>query len=599
MVQSDVGLFVPKSAWTRACDRVTTHQLHNTTDIQSTHLTNNTPKPTKPPKGYRAKSKPIYAQEEPTFAKLPYPVPFKTANQHHHNPTHTSSGGGASFDTQLPVNVGGQAAFDFISSYDAPASGVIDNSLNAAAFAGSSPSGGSFDFNTIPKGAPESAVETLREILNKNIPYSETVLDQDKYNKQVINVEYSNQGLATEDHHGQIHDTNSHQHATYGAPPLTTSSSSSSFASSTGFGDFHLNDQNNFNVQNTFGHHHQQDQQLHNANNYQAGADSNPVQQYEIPPDPRTYVPAFKPLGKAPLPAPYGRYGAPGGYALAPAQLVYQTHTVQTAYGHPVKLYRPAGTNNLNSHGGLGSAGGFGQGAAVAPPASLLPPTQYKGNQYLPPLSPSLPQAYGPPPPPGGPYNRRTYLGNNRRHFIHNKMHGKRSNWYRANAIAPRNSFGGPVALVKGPMIQSPPIAPTPTSIPMPAEVISTTKLQPIVVAEEGDEEVEQQQQPQQKVEEHVGQTEREQDTRGLDIEVQKSIGFELDGEGNPKEALPNFSPSAESASAKIRRNSVDGDFDLRQVEPRTPLATGPIYSRPYSQRRQQTPRKLYTFHRY
>lgn len=505
-------------------------------------------------KGYRSSpSNHISVPEEISYAKLPYPVPFKTTNPHQAQTTSHS----VSLDSQLPVNVGGQAAFDFISSYDVPASGLAGNPLNAAAFAGSAPSGGhSFNADNVPKGTPSSAVETLREILNKNIPYTDPLLINQG---PAIDVEYSDQGL------GQYpqHDTN--QHSAYGAPPLSTSSSSSSSASSSysesfpnGFGDFQLTNDNN--VPNTHGHHEQEqaphEQHHTNHNHYQAGADSNPVQQYEIPPDPKSYVPAFKPLTKAPLPY-YGRYGAaPGSYALPPVQAVYQTHSVHTAYGPPAKFYRPAGTNNNNIHGG----GRFGHGNGLGPVAA-----PFKGNMYLPPQNPH--KTYGPP----GPINRRSHLGinSNNRKFL--KMHGKRSNGLvvrtSGNVNAPRNSGG-----VGGPRPVNLPVVP-----------VAPINSQPIVVAD--------QQRP-----EHEYQSQRLQDSLGVDIEVQKSIGYELEENGKPKEAAPE----ATSKSSTNRRNSESGDSDLvDQVSPSSSnvAATGPIYSRPYSRRR-QTP-KMYTFHRY
>lgn len=587
-------------------------------------------------------------------------MPFKTAgneqqHSHHHYNQHQghSSGSGAaaagsiSLDSQLPVNVGGQAAYDFISSYDAPASGLLDNSLNAAAFAGSSPSKGvaqSFNFDNIQKGAPASAVETLREILNKNIPYTDQALHQaTPHDTKAIDVQYSDQGLGgnqlqQEYQHQEQHDTNQEQQFTeYGAPPLSISSSSSSSGFSDsfptgGFGDFPSSSVNDQHLQqNTFGgggglndqpqhfqlpttHQQLPHQTQNNYNNYQTGADSNPVQQYEIPPDPNTYVPAFKPLSKAPALPYYGRYGAPvavaPAYAVAPVQAVYQTHSVATAYGPPAKYYRPAGTNNNNNfnnhhhHPGGAGPSSFGNGLGpIGGPSGGGP--SYKGNMYLPPLGPSKPhQTYGFPP--GGP-NRRTHFEpfNGRRHFI-NKMHGKRSNGFppmmmmqklkggsrgNVNINARRNGGGGPPSAVAGPPMKLMPVnapqnqeapkveitSPAPSASPSPS-----INHQPIVVAD--------QQQP-----EH--ESNRLQDTLGVDIEVHKSIGFELDGQGNAKLELPDVSPVVKQ-STLVRRNSVDGDNDLEQGHVSSSLATGPIYSRPYSSSRQQTP-KMYSFHRY
>ena len=467
-------------------------------------------------------------------------MPFKTPSEatlNHHPQEQTTP-------LKTPQTVGGQAAYDFISSYEVPASGLP--------FAASGPS-----FN-IAKDAPSSAVETLREILNKNIPYTD--------HQNAIDVQYSDQSLD----HNNIHqqqpthfDTNQEQYPAteYGAPSLSPHSTSSLSSSFGGFGD-ELSSHGTPQQQNApsapgltleVPHSHSNKNQF---NNFHSGADSNPVQQYEIPPDPHTYVPAFKPLSKAPL-LPYPvtpvRYGAP-------LQPLYHSHSVHTAYGAPavpVNVYRRPGTNpNNNHHGGVGggaSDSSFG-GPSGAP---------YKGNMYLPPLGPPPSQAYGPP---AGNYNRRTF-NNPPRHLV--KLHGKRANWffggpgkfYRGNGavVASRNAgtFGH---------VPSSPILPTNT---VPVTTPSALLKEPIVVAD------------QQLA--HVVQSDRQKDDFGVDIEVQQSIGYELDAQGNAKKMTQDSPALGQTASRR-------SDNALRPVD-------GPIYSRPYSRQR-QTP-KLYTFHRY
>lgn len=241
------------------------------------------------------------------------------------------------------------------------------------------------------------------------------------------------------------------------------------------------------------------------------------------------------------------RYGAPPLAVPAvglPVQSVYQAHSIHTAYGPPPpKYFRPAGTNNGGGHGGLGPVGG-GSGHGYKYNVPNRP-----GNAYLPVL-----------PPKSGPYNRRTVFGNI------NKMHGKRSSVGFTSTMAKNRAhaaFNGEG--LPGPVRLNP--APQPSSFNG-----------AIVVADK---------QP-----EHEQQVQRLQDSLGPDIEVQKSISIELDGKGNPKES---FVESPSSYSGPIRRNSfVEGELT---PPPALPLATGPIYSRPYSKRR-LTPKK-YTFHRF
>lgn len=527
----------------RACDRMWPQTITTDIDIRTQiksppqKLTNHHEHTV----GYHAStSNHISGSEDLSFAKLPYPVPFKSATEQH-PPQQQHNSGHTSLDSQSPVNVGGQAAYDFISSYEAPAS--HDNSLSASTvFSGSAPNSagaGHFGGGGADKGPSSSAVETLREILNKNIPYSDANLLNTPHNKP-IEVEFSDQTQHHQfEHPQQQHDTTFPTHNDY-LPP-------------SGYGELPLN--NNDDHKNHYQEqvHHpsaalelpHQTENHHQHNNYQqSGADSNPVQQYEIPPDPRTYVPAFRPLSKAVGP-PFMRYGAPP-IAVLPVQSVYQAHSIHTAYGPPSpKYFRPAaGTNNGGGHGGLGPVGG-GSGYKYNVP-------NRPGNAYLPVLPPSHQT---------GPYNRRTVFGNI------NKMHGKRSSvgfmgTQKNRAHAAFNGGGGglpgPARLAPPPQLSSVPGA--------------------IVVAD---------QQP-----EHEHQLQRLQDSLGVDIEVQKSISIELDGKGNPKQSSVVESPS--SISGPIRRSSLaEGEL----TPPSLPLATGPNYSRPYSKRR-LTPKK-YTFHRF
>lgn len=536
--------------------------------------------------------------EDVSFAKLPYPVPFKTATEQHphqqQNYDHHGTGA-ISLDSQLPVNVGGQAAFDFISSYDVPASGVIDNSLNSGAGAGAFDH--QFDFSK--SGAPASAVEALREILNRNIPYTDQELLKHQDSK-AIDVQYSDQGGQGLQ---QPHDANTHFN--YDA----TSSSSSSSSVPSFLGNFpplnyHAHNSNfqggNFNEPQP-----QQQQQTHtetshtniNINN------SNPpvIQQYEIPPDPHTYVPAFKPLS-----ASVGHYGPPaapaaivippgGGYGM-PVRSVYQAHSIHTAYGPPGRYFRPPGTNqnhnHINNQHGPGPLLGNKHTIPNRPGNAYLPvappsPTGPHQN-YGPPSATGPHQNYGPPPSFSSPghYNRRTLIGSN-------KMHGKRSNvgyMARNRGLAspqPPSTVGvggrlpGPV---KSPELPPAPLSPTQQPPSQPQESSSSSLSSPIVVADH---------QP-----EHEYQVQQLKDDFGPDIEIQKSIQYELDSKGNPKEVIEqpirrNFNVEEQQTGEQFKPSSSAVSSPLA-----TTVNTGPTYSRPYSKRQLTRPKK-YTFHRY
>lgn len=630
----DDGLITPTSLHERAHVTVwlPIYQPTTTFHIQNTNPTTNHTKPPPTPwtddtVGYHAStSNHISAapHDEVSYAKLPYPVPFKTVQDHQQNhfqthheieqhqnhnyqsPSHQSgSTSSVSLDSQLPVNVGGQSAYDFISSYDAPASGLGNAFAGSAAPTSSS---SSFNLDSLSgKGHPASAVETLREILNKNIPYTDQHLHQQHLNNQAnIDVQYSDQGLGNDGHlqlptsNNQLQEHDTGLHTSYGAPPSGSFDSSSSLghSSDSSSSSFSLNnDHNSFNSFNTlpsYGHNeppqqnHHHNHEPHNANTHQPGADSNPVQQYEIPPDPQTYVPAFKPLSKVVVsPQPfYGRYGAPGSsYGLPPVQTVYQSHSVHAAYGPPAlpppaRLYRPAGTNN-NKHGNHGGSGGFG-GFGGLGPVQQGPPSNYKGNTYLPPSAPH--QTYGPGP------NRRTHFVNPHNNNQHFNLHGKRSNGFLAKNGVRGNNFGiarnGGAGPLQG---QAPPKLPPMNFMKAPAAS------QPIVVA---DLQPEHEKQVQEQLQQSLGS--------GLDIEVQKSIQIELDSQGNVKEtpaeaSASKASPDSAPVSTPIRRSSGNGDNDLiGQTPVASSLPSAPTvlsYSRPYSRQR-QTPKK-YTFHRF
>lgn len=468
--------------------------------------------------------------EDISYAKLPYPIPFKTADHQADHSAPTLPTGPVHHKS--PVEVGGQAAFDFISSYDLPPSGHVDNALGAATAAayGGSAAPSAAAHTTHAKAPPASAVEALREILNKNIPYTDTSADQ--YNHQPLDVQYSDQGYS--EYNQQQQQISQIQHDTldnYGGPG---SSGSAGFQ--------------------TPQHHHVPSATANDHHHEPLGADFNSVQQYEIPPDPRTYVPPFKPLTGKVVAAPhYGRYGAPMPAAIAlggaygmPLQSVYQAHSIHTAYGPPSKFIRPAGTNSFigappppaHGHGIGGISGGGHKG-----PYHLGGGGQGNTHTYLP---PQMPWSNGP--------QKRTSIN----HPL-DKMHAKRSNGLN------RGNFGQGFAAAA---------ASLPGPVRIPAGGGSPARGSPAAVADN---------EPL-----LAYQSKQLQDSLGLDIEIQKSIGIELDASGKPKQlAHPPSDPSP------IRRNSVADDDTLRP-----PPVTGPVYSRPYSHYRRLTPKK-YTFHRY
>lgn len=446
-------------------------------------------------------------------------MPFKSPAQHQDHQHHQSSSAHVTLDAQLPVNVGGQAAFDFISSYEPPASGLHSgNSLGAAAFSGSaSPASAGNHGGTSANGHSSTAVEALREILNKNIPYTDPTLINPG---PAIDVEFSDQGLGQGHHHDTHHTQTPHD-----------------TLASTGFGGYDTANVNHFQTQ------HQPDA----ADSHypqQPGADSNPVHQYDIPPDPKTYVPAFKPLSQGVQ--PFMRYGVPpvavAPVPVVPVQSVYSAHSIHTAYGPPpAKYFRPTGTNN----------GGGGGGVGLGPVGYKNTVPHRPGNAYLPPV------------PQQGPYTRRTLIGGG------GKMHGKRMSTGGPGFNRPNGAFNG--GLPGGPLRLSP-VLPTPVPLRSAAPAVAD-------------------QQP-----EHEVQVQRLQDSLGLDIEVQKSISIELDGKGNvkPKETSSPVSGQNRRSSVVVTGEDVE---NLRP--PPLPVATGPIYSRPYSKRRLTHSPKKYTFHRF
>lgn len=271
------------------------------------------------------------------FAKLPYPIPFKTQSEH----------------LQLLDSHSGTFTSPAASSYAAPPSGGVSHnsyssSHDSASFSSpsSSQSHSSHSSNSIDPSV-QHAADALREILNKKIPYHTSDNTQQIFQQQHTGFDNSI----------QQHEQHDHQQQQY--------------SNSQGFDYNVINNNHNINNNNNeYDNNNHIREQNGQSNSNQL--EYNKVQQYEIPPDPRTYVPAFRPLT---------------GPEVLPVE-VFQSHTVHTAYGLPspqaIQFIRPSKTGR-----GPSSATKVGFPNYQAPPHG-------PGNAYLPPSSKSLHSAHPP-----------------------------------------------------------------------------------------------------------------------------------------------------------------------------------------------------------